>query len=38
MSGEIRAPVGFSKVGPADDDRRAQALIANQIQEVRIND
>src|SRR6266481_8450419 len=38
MARHISAPVGLSHVSAPDDDSRAEALIANQIQEVRIND
>src|SRR6266436_3071769 len=38
MARNISAPVGFSNVSAADDDCRAQALIADQVQKVRIND
>jgi hypothetical protein len=35
---KIQAPVGLSKVGAAHDDARSQALITDQLQEIRIND
>src|SRR5215472_3581782 len=38
MARNISAPVGLSQVSAADDYGRAQALIANQIQKVWIND
>src|SRR5712691_9702614 len=38
MARNISAPVGFPNVSAADDDGRAQALIADQVQKVRIND
>src|SRR5258705_4759750 len=38
MTGKIRAPIGFSQVGPAYDHRCAQALIADHIQKVWIDD
>src|SRR6266498_1036399 len=38
MARHISAPVWFSHVSAPDDDSRAEALIADQVQEVRIND
>jgi hypothetical protein len=38
MARDISAPVGFPNVSAADDDSRAEALIADQIQKVWIND
>src|SRR5215203_5297562 len=38
MARNISAPVGFSQVSAPDDDSRAEALIADQVQKVRIND
>src|SRR5882724_7358383 len=38
MARHISAPVGFCHVSAADYDSRAQALIADQVQEVWIND
>src|SRR6266404_8072052 len=38
MARNISAPVGFPNVSAADDDSRAEALIADQVQKVRISD
>src|SRR5258708_10551847 len=38
MARNISAPVGFSQVRAANDHGRAEALVADQIQEVRIDD
>src|SRR5258708_12505398 len=38
MTGKIRAPIGFSQVGPAYDHCCAQPLITDHIQKVWIDD
>src|SRR6266404_4513037 len=38
MALHISPPVGFCQVSAADDDSRPEALIADQVQKVRIND